>query len=155
MINITSNILNIALAVGLVFGGQAYAANSSKEMRCLAMNIYHEARGEEIEGQIAVAHVTLNRMNHNYWPDTICDVVYQRRQFSWTFTINDPTPREQAAWDQAKFVAEVAMQSKTIDPTNGATFYHTNWVSPSWALQMDVSTIIGAHIFYVWDGTWD
>jgi N-acetylmuramoyl-L-alanine amidase len=125
------------------------------QLNCLAMNIYHESRGEEIEGQIAVGHVTVNRMEHTYWPDTICDVVYQPRQFSWTFTIINPTPNNTNAWQEAMFVAELVMRDKTIDPTNGATFYHAKRVSPSWARQMDVSTIIGLHIFYVWDGTWD
>ena len=65
-----------------------------EQHECLALNVYHEARGEVIEGQIAVAHVTLNRVNHSYFPETICDVVYQNRQFSWTFTIKDHTPKE-------------------------------------------------------------
>mgnify|MGYP003643630555 CR=1 FL=1 len=155
MINIASTILNVALIAGI--GGAACTNNTANEeqLNCLALNIYHESRGEEIEGQIAVAHVTMNRVEHTYWPDTICDVVYQRRQFSWTFTIADPTPNDTTAWEESMFVAELVMRSKTIDPTNGATFYHAKRVSPSWARQMDVSTIIGLHIFYVWDGTWD
>ena len=66
----------------------------SKQHECLAMNIYHEARGERMEGQIAVAQVTLNRAAHEEWPSTICDVVYQPKQFSWTHMIKNHTPSE-------------------------------------------------------------
>lgn len=125
------------------------------QQECLAMNIYHESRGEVIEGQIAVAHVTLNRVNNNYWPDSICEVVYQDWQFSWTETINDHTPRDLKSWNQALIIARDVMIGNTVDPTQGATFYHANYVNPNWASQMDVSKVIGVHIFYTWDGTWD
>lgn len=143
----------MAAAVSIAMLGAPVVDEEQQE--CLAMNIYHEARGEVIEGQIAVAHVTMNRMNHNYWPDTICEVVYQPSQFSWTFQISDPTPRETRAWNQAMVIARDVMIGNTVDPTNGATFYHANYVNPSWANQMDVSKVIGVHIFYTWDGTWD
>lgn len=126
-----------------------------EQHECLALNVYHEARGEVIEGQIAVAHVTLNRVNHSYFPETICDVVYQNRQFSWTFTIRDHTPKEQKAWEQAQVIARDVMIGNTVDPSNGATFYHANYVNPSWANQMEVSKVIGVHVFYTWDGTWE
>lgn len=125
------------------------------QQECLAMNIYHESRSEVVEGQIAVAHVTVNRVGHNNWPDTICGVVYQNKQFSWTHTIKDHTPYEKKAWDQALVIARDVIIGNTVDPTNGATFYHANYVNPSWAKQMKVSKVIGVHIFYTWDGTWD
>ena len=126
-----------------------------EQHECLALNIYHEARGEVVEGQIAVAHVTLNRVAHDYWPDTICDVVYQRAQFSWTLLLDDYTPRERIAWERAKVIARDVMIGNTVDPTYGATFYHANYVNPDWANQMEISKVIGYHIFYTWDGTWD
>ena len=58
-----------------------------EQHKCLAMNIYHEARSESMQGQIAVAQVTLNRVEHDKWPSTICEVVYEPKQFSWTFFI--------------------------------------------------------------------
>lgn len=125
------------------------------EHECLAMNIYHEARGEVIEGQIAVGHVTLNRVKHEKFPDTICDVVYQKKQFSWTFTIKDITPNEEAAWNRAQVIARDVMIGNTVDPTDGATFYHANYVNPYWITHMEVSKIIGLHVFYTWDGKWE
>ena len=128
-----------------------------EQQRCMAMNIYHESRGEVIEGQIAVAHVTVNRVNHKNWPDSICEVVYQDKQFSWTHQIKDPTPKNTKLWDQALIIARDIMIGNTTDPTNGAVFYHANYVNPSWAKQdsLSVSKIIGVHIFYTWTGVWD
>lgn len=128
-----------------------------KQHDCLAMNIYHEARGERIEGQIAVAHVTLNRVKHDNFPDTICDVVYQNKQFSWTFLIKDPKPKEDRAWKRAQVIARDVMIGNTVDPSDGATFYHANYVNPFWAKDksMSVSKVIGVHVFYTWTGKWE
>jgi len=125
-----------------------------KQHECLAMNIYHEARGERMEGQIAVAHVTVNRVDHTNWPSTICEVVYERKQFSWTHLIKDPTPKEVKAWKEAQVIARDVMIGNTEDPTLGAVFYHANYVDPDWASHMDLSKVIGRHLFYTWDGTW-
>jgi len=55
-----------------------------RDLVCLAMNIYHEGRGEEMRGQAAIAAVTMNRVRSARYPDTVCAVVWQRKQFSWT-----------------------------------------------------------------------
>ena len=60
-----------------------------EQHKCLALNIYHEARSESMEGQIAVAQVTLNRVAHSEWPSTICEVVSEPKQFSWTHLLKD------------------------------------------------------------------
>lgn len=127
-----------------------------KEHECLALNVYHEARSERIEGQIAVAHVTMNRVKHSYFPDTICDVVYSHKQFSWTWTVKDHTPHEAAAWKKAQVIARDVMIGNTEDPSKGATFYHANYVNPFWAKDksMSVTKIIGLHVFYAWSGKW-
>lgn len=155
-VNITSGLLTMtglgAVAVTL---SMMHPSIDTKAHNCLAMNIYHEARGEVIEGQIAVAHVTINRVNHEEWPNNICDVVYQPKQFSWTFLIEDQTPKENKSWKQAQVIARDVMIGNVEDPTLGATFYHATYVNPSWADQMEVSKIIDKHVFYTWDGVWD
>ena len=78
----------------------------------MALNIYHEARGESIEGQYAIAHVTLNRVASTKWPDSICDVVYQPYQFSWTHQIRDQKPRGNA-WTVAKQAAALVLSGRT------------------------------------------
>ena len=69
---------------------------------CMTANIYHEARGESLKGQYAVAHVVMNRVHHEQFPNSVCEVVFQPKQFSWTHTINDPRPTEYHAWSQAR-----------------------------------------------------
>jgi spore germination cell wall hydrolase CwlJ-like protein len=71
--------------------GGAKQAVIDKQVRCLAENIYYESRGESLEGQIAVAKVTLNRLDEGY-ARTVCGVVKQRNpngcQFSWVCNTN-------------------------------------------------------------------
>lgn len=108
---------------------------------CLAFNIYHEARGEPLDGQLAVAAVTLNRVLDPRWPDDVCKVVYQPKQFSWT---TSPAPiRNMEAFATALAVAQEAEP----DPTFG-THYHSVTVAPSWATKLALLGEIGDHRFY-------
>lgn len=145
------------VAAAITIGMLGQPEVDPEQQKCMAMNIYHESRGEVIEGQIAVAHVTANRVNHENWPNNVCDVVYQKKQFSWTFLIKDQAPKNQKLWNQAMVIARDVIIGNTVDPTDGAVFYHANYVNPTWAEQksMSVSKVIGVHIFYTWDGTWD
>ena len=99
---------------------------------CMTANIYHEARGESKKGQYAVAHVTMNRVKHEKFPDTVCEVVFQPKQFSWTHTIKDPRPREYQAWRQAQKIALDVMYGNVPDNTFGAIYYHADYVDPWW-----------------------
>lgn len=146
----------MSIAAGIVAAAMmAPPTVDSKQHECLALNIYHEARGERVEGQIAVAHVTMNRAAHEKWPSTICEVVYQPKQFSWTHLIKQQTPREYKAWRTAKVIARDVMIGNVVDPTKGAVYYHANYVNPSWAKYVDLSKVIGNHLFYTWDGDWN
>lgn len=148
--------MGVAAAIaGITIGmlGEPYVDPVQQE--CIAKNIYYEARSEPIEGQIAVAHVTMNRVRHTNWPNTPCEVVYEPKQFSWTFLVKDQNPKDKRLYDQAMVIARDVLIGNTTDPTYGAVFYHASYVNPSWNKQMEVSKIIGLHIFYTWDGTWD
>lgn len=124
--------------------------SSQEERDCMALNIYHEARGEPILGQIAVAQVTLNRMELDDYPDTVCGVVWQPWQFSWTMDTISDTPRDAAAWLRSQQVARSVMQSwgQGFDVTGGADHYHAYWVNPAWANANRITTVIGVHTFY-------
>ncbi len=80
------------------------AQDTETGINCLAMNIYHEARGESVEGQRAVGLVTLHRVLARSYPDDICSVVYQPKQFSWTEEM--PPVLEYDAWDLARQIAK-------------------------------------------------
>ena len=89
----------LGAALILAAGSAAASFGDERDLNCLALNVYHEARNQPIEGQLAVAHVTLNRLDDPSFPSTICEVVFRSRHFSWT---NDPAkrseyPREAAA----------------------------------------------------------
>ena len=155
-----TNIISGLITMSIITGGVVIAMMSlptldEKQLDCLALNVYHESRSERVEGQIAVAQVTLNRVAHNEWPSTICEVVYQPKQFSWTHLIKDHTPMEKKAWKKARVIARDVMIGNVDDPTHGAVFYHANYVNPDWASFMDLSKVIGNHLFYTWDGDWN
>lgn len=119
-----------------------------EDMNCLALNVYHEARDQPIEGQLAVAYVTLNRVVAERFPDTICEVVWDRKQFSWTNDGKSDDPTDWEAWLLAQRVAQSAVSDRDNDPTEGALFYHADDVSPFWADPADVQIVIAQHVFY-------
>lgn len=130
----------------------------SGQIECMAMNIYHEARGEPIAGQYAVAEVTLNRTHSREFPATVCQVVYQkywnaRRKisvpaFSWTGqTVT--TNFNSAAWRQAKEIARTVLTHDGIPTLQGALYYHSIDIKPAWARYHKRITTIGRHIFYL------
>lgn len=115
---------------------------SVKDIKCLALNIYHEARGESVLGQLAVAQVTINRTRDPRWPNTICEVVYQRAQFSWTLF-------PQKSVKAPEHIAMIALFSNHVLKNFRATHYHNYTVNPKWNKKMKYRVIIGNHIFYV------
>ncbi len=116
------------------------------QFKCMLTNIYHEARGDSVEGMQAVALVTLNRAKQQ--DKTVCDVVYQRKQFSWTMMPKLLRKPMTDNYDAVHRVASAAMSDKLVDFTGGATHYHTNKVKPRWAKALDKIGSVGAHIFY-------
>lgn len=110
----------------------------------LSLNVYHEARSEPRIGQLAVAHVTLNRANQDN--KTVEQVVTAPRQFSWTFLQKSYLPTEPEAFAASVQAAMQAMTSK--DFTKGATFYHHHDVQPKWAKSKTYVATYGDHLFY-------
>ena len=139
---------------------------------CLAKNIFYEARNEDIQGQFAVASVTINRMNDLRFPDTVCEVVQQtsisritRRvicAFSWycenrkksndiPITNRDGSINKEVM-DQFRLASIVAIATLTgdvKDNTQGATHFHNPDISkPSWSNKLQKTIKLGNHIFY-------
>ena len=118
------------------------------ELHCLALNVYHEARGESEAGKFAVAAVTMNRVASRRFPDTVCAVVWQRGQFSWTEDGRPDTPYEQGAWREAVKVASLVYKSGRPSNVGAATYYHARNVTPGWARGETPVAKVGRHIFY-------
>lgn len=125
---------------------------ANEQSNCLATAIYHEARGESIAGQQAVAEVVLNRVDDAAFPRTICGVVKQRVakgcQFSFVCEGKTGTPRDSEAYSRAQKIAHTMLEGFPRELTNGATYFHTRMVNPSWSRRFERTAYIGAHMFY-------
>ena len=123
-------------------------------LMCLALNIYFEARSEPIEGQIAIAEVTLNRVASTNYPNDVCSVVLQENkdgcQFSWWCDGKSDQPREHNSLQTSKALAELMLNEGHHITVigNEATHYHSNDVHPYWANDLHKIRRIGKHIFY-------
>ena len=112
---------------------------------CLALNIYFEARGEPIEGQFAVAEVTLRRAAISSKP--VCVETFSDSQFSWTLNADTAKIQNKNMWAQAQVVAQIAL----VEPTHyskGATPFHSTTIRPRWSKQLCKVVTIGRHVFY-------
>ena len=118
---------------------------------CLALNIFHEARGETILGQYAVAQVTMNRAG---WDQSrVCKVVYASRQFSWTHQParhRKPSRVDPESWEKAQVIARVTLERPGLMNVlvKDADHYHATYVRPKWRKGMTRTARIGRHIFY-------
>ena len=127
-----------------------------KNLSCLALNIYREAGHEPFEGKVAVAQVTLNRTQHPSFPNTVCEVVYQKNsfmgkvvcQFSWYCdSVHRMRPVNKQAYEESYRVAKmVYLEDFKLESVKNALYYHADYVSPNWGKKK--VTKIGAHIFY-------
>lgn len=132
-----------------------YVPIAADEFRCLALNVYWESRSEPGAGQLAIAHLTLNRVEKGVFPDTICGVVHQgsesgrgRCQFSWTCDSRAEREPRGPAWEEALTFAKEALLNRRADPSNGALYVHNTSVRPQWAQKKRETARIGRHIFY-------
>lgn len=110
----------------------------------MALNIYHEARGEPTLGQYLVADTVINRVLDTRWPNTVCAVVFQSYQYSWTLT--NTVVNDYAAMDKAMLIAEITL-SDNYKPSSCADHYHTTAIKPDWSEGMAFFRA-GNHIFY-------
>ena len=134
------------------------------EHYCMALNIYYEARGSNLADKAAVSDVVLNRVEDTRYPNTVCEVVKQGKQypsgqmvrnacqFSWYCDGKSDTPRDQDRWFEAQMIAWGMLEyEKYRGITEGATHYHATYVNPRWTKDLQLVGRIGAHIFYRWE----
>ncbi len=138
-----------------IFGGLTEDEFRAREFRCMATAIYFEARGESIKGQTAVGQVIMTRVRSDYYPNTICGVVYQGQwnrnacQFSFACDGAPDTPRDKDEWRTAIDVAKKVISGEAyVKEVGAATHYHATYVSPDWRKLMKRVAKVGVHIFY-------
>ena len=141
-----------------------------KEITCLAKNMYFEARNEGTAGVLGVTNVVLNRVKSEIYPNTICGVIEDAKisqwwlkekgikkpiknkcQFSWFCDGYSDEPKDEKTYNEIYNLAEEFIAGKhksMIDITDGAMWYHADYVHPRWANHKEVTTKVGRHIFY-------
>lgn len=136
-----------ASSLDALVAAQSMSGDLSAEMRCLAGAIYFEARGESLEGQLAVAKVIINRSKSGRFPASYCGVVYQPSQFSFVRGHAMPKVRSESVdWREAVAIAHIAEKGSWDSEVPGALFFHAAHVSPSWRLKRLAR--VDNHIFY-------
>lgn len=142
------------LLVSFLAVSLARAEELPSDTYCLAQNLYHEARGEDAFGVVAVGNVVLNRVENRRFPSTICKVVKQgghrlhKCQFSWFCDGRSDKASNKDSWKQMVWLAKRLMDGSIADNTDGALFYHTNSINPYWTVNMMPKIRLGSHLFY-------
>lgn len=150
----------VAAVVG-TFGVMLHATYvnriEQRDLACLALNVYFEARGEPEAGRYAVAEVTMNRVASRRYPNTVCDVVYEKNwdvlrkryvsAFSWTEFNSRPEPTG-PEWESAFQIAREVYGGRLDPKLAGVTHYHARAVRPSWSRHLRPVARIGNHVFY-------
>lgn len=127
-----------------------------RQLACLAKNIYHEAGSEPFEGKVAVAQVTMNRVESGQFPGDVCKTIYQKNivyekvicQFSWTCDrVTGPKPIHKVNYEQSMDAAKkVLLEGFRLPSLEDALYYHADYVNPGWRKEKVAK--IGRHIFY-------
>lgn len=118
------------------------------DLECLTKNIYYEAGVESQVGKFAVAHVTVNRLKTGHWGNSICQVVYAKKQFSWT--VAKKLPRlESKLWAESESVARKVLAGHRVRGLTRSLYYHAVYIKdPTWVDAQYEAGQIGNHVFY-------
>jgi len=132
-------------------GRYSVGAPLDEQAHCIAVAVYHEARGESLEGQLAVARVIMNRAASGRYPGSWCGVVKQPWQFSFVNPRSGHYPSVNtgsAAWEKALGITRLAINNAVPSLANDVLWYHADYVAPSWGRRLSFVQKIGTHIFY-------
>jgi spore germination cell wall hydrolase CwlJ-like protein len=146
-------VCQVIVVIALFATADVNAASIRDEQRCLALNLYFEARGEGRNGMIAVGWTVLNRIRSRDFPATPCAVVREGGeqppcQFSWWCDGKSDRPRDRRSWNQAMLISAQLLTSPPPDPTSGALFFHSTQIRPPFKRPRTRTVRIGSHIFY-------
>lgn len=120
----------------------------ANEVNCLAKNIYFESRGESEIGQFLVGFVTNNRVRDYRWPDSYCEVVEQRHQFSWYWDGKSDNPRDAIAWARSKEIANIIYNSSNLDTTHYGFYFKAVYAKSKYFDNLRKLNKVGKHEFF-------
>tara|TARA_R100001530_G_scaffold109720_1_gene77083 strand:+ start:1075 stop:1569 length:495 start_codon:yes stop_codon:yes gene_type:complete len=162
--NVIKNILFIFILLLIYSNTYSAETTSMAERICLAKNIYFESGNQPLAGRLAVAHVTLNRVIDQQFPNSICGVVYQANwhknwkgdmvptlrqcQFSWFCDGKSDEPTDSKTWIESLEVASKLLLIRPLDITEGALWYHADYSKPYWSNHLKRTVTIENHLFY-------
>jgi len=126
------------------------AHHSEADKYCMAQNIYFESANQSALGKLAVGLVVMNRVKDTRYPDTICEVVRQDRQFSWVKDNRSNVPKKaDAAWKESVRITDDVLSGRAdFLKFDEVTHYHADYVNPHWSGSMEEVATIDQHIFY-------
>lgn len=151
----------MTLAIGTSFAHADIPIDLDPEVECLAVALYHEARGLSYDGMLSVGTVIMNRVNSDKYPNTVCEVIAQPYQFSYfgngkpeTYSsiteavITKPTIYDAANLRFAVDIAHTAYSEHDVPFGEDVLYYHTTTVNPKWNDAMTMVDTIDEHIFW-------
>lgn len=124
---------------------------TDRERDCVVKNIFYESGGESLEGKIAVAQVTFNRLRDGRWGKSLCSVVYANSQFSWTVShAKRNQPVVGSHWEESKQALADYLSGVRVTNLDRGTHFHATWLErrPEWATKKQELAKIGGHVFY-------
>jgi spore germination cell wall hydrolase CwlJ-like protein len=119
---------------------------SKQQLECLSKVAYFESKGESDAGMLAVIHTTLNRVKDVRFPKTVCGVVYQKSQYSWTK--HNPKIKEKEQYERAKRLSQEVVDGKHIDNTRNALYFVHVKINRNWLEKLTYTCTIGNHKFF-------
>jgi spore germination cell wall hydrolase CwlJ-like protein len=136
---------------------QEQEAVKDQERKCLVNALYYEARGESLQGILAVASVIDSRKSDSKYPNTYCGVINQKGQFSYTL-LNKPDieqfkyrfkPIDAIVYKNIEYIAN-EMVNGEFKPVldQSVQFYATKKIKNYWTKTKQVVAKIGNHVFY-------
>ena len=159
-----------ALLIIAVYSAPTMGSDRDGARFCLAKNMYFEAGNQSIAGKIAVSQVVFNRVLNDNFPDSVCEVIYQAKlskwhlangrevplrnkcQFSWYCDGKPDVPVDSVTWEESYRLAQTILEAQAspywTDFTEGALWYHADYVHPYWADSLKKTSVIDNHIFY-------
>ncbi|MEH7884242.1 cell wall hydrolase [Bacillus sp. JJ1609] len=117
---------------------------NEEEKKLLARLVQAEAEGEPYEGKVAVADVVLNRVEHEQFPDTIKDVIYQKNAFE---PVQNGSINEPASEEAVKAVEEALINQGKNEEL--LYFYNPETATSEWIFSREVVKKIGNHSFAI------